>query len=129
MAPTTLISPLSAMCLSTGSEVRSAVDHVADVRLACRVDILADSGFDCRTDRGDYRLDVAFGTAFGGHDIPCRDYRATSLVSEHHDQRHVQVLDGVLDAADGVVIYDISGLTNHEQVAQPLVEENFWAGP
>ncbi len=47
------------------------MDNVADVRLARRLDILADGGFDRGTDRGDERLTTAFAKVgfsgdFGG---------------------------------------------------------------
>ena len=60
--------------------------------------------------------------------VPCwtsvdgRADRAAALVAEDHDQRHGQVLDGVLDAADDGGVEHLAGRADDEQVAEALVE-------
>ena len=112
------------MCCSTGCEVSQCPNDVANVRLTGGVGILAEGGFDRRTNRRDDGLDVAICPTLGGHDLPSSSHRAASLMPQHHDQRGMQVLDAVFDTADGVIIDDIAGLTHDEEVAQPLVKKH-----
>jgi len=69
----------------------------------------------------DNGLDVAvrFPTLQGGGDGP------TVLVTEYHDESNAEMLDGVLDAAQDLVVDDIARVTHHEQIAQALIEEKF----
>ena len=52
-----------------------------------------------------------------------RGDRAALAVAHHDDEAHMKVLDGVFYASDDVVIEDVAGVTDDEQIAQALIEE------
>jgi hypothetical protein len=47
-------------------------------------------------------------------------------MSQNYEDARSQVLNGVLDAAHAYCIGDVAGGPNHEEIAQTLVEQNFW---
>lgn len=73
-----------------------------------------DGGFD-RIDDG---VDVARGVATGDGGAD----GATLAVADDDDEPDVEVLDGVFDAADNVVIEDVAGVTQDEEIAEALIE-------
>lgn len=51
--------------------------------------------------------------------------RAALVVTNDQNQRDVEVLDGVFDAAENVVVENVAGVANDEQVTDALVEIHF----
>ena len=50
-------------------------------------------------------------------------HRAALAVAHHDDEADMKVLDGVFHASDDVIIEDVPGVTDDEQTAQALIEE------
>lgn len=48
-----------------------------------------------------------------------------AFVSQNEDQRHMNVFGGVLEGAENQVVLDVAGVTDHEQVADALVKDDF----
>jgi hypothetical protein len=71
---------------------------------------------------------VSLGVGVCGDRVAGRADRAAAFVPEHDDERRMQVLDGVLDAAQRVVINHVAGLAHDEEVAQTLVEQDLGPG-
>src|SRR5262245_58318452 len=53
-----------------------------------------------------------------------RGDRAAALMAHHHDERHVQVLRGVLEARDLGVAGDVARDANIEEIAESLIEDD-----
>jgi len=54
-------------------------------------------------------------------------HRSTTLVAKDDDQRSLEMLDSVLDAADHGVVDDIAGHSNYKQITESLVENDLGA--
>jgi len=52
-----------------------------------------------------------------------------ALVAKHHDERNVQVLDGVLDAGEGHVVGHVAGVAHQEEISQPLAKHQLGRDP
>lgn len=88
------------------------IDRIPRTRLR-----FCDRGSDCFQDIGDV---AKFGrSANGGGD------GATILMAHNENQWYAKVLDRVFDAADIHRINDLSGSSNHEDVAETDVEYQF----
>lgn len=61
--------------------------------------------------------------------VHSRLHGSTALVTEHDDQRGLEVFNSVLDAADHAVVRHIARHSNRKQVAEPLVEDHLRAHP
>lgn len=53
-------------------------------------------------------------------------HRAAPGVPQHHQQRCMQVPHAIFDAPGLIGADDIAGHSNHKQVADPLVKQQFW---
>ena len=81
---------------------------------------------------GDGGLDVAYqgiDVARSGGTGEGRRYRAAALMAEDNDEPDAQMFDRVLDTPKRIVIYQISGSPNDEEVPDSLVEDNFGGRP
>ena len=52
-------------------------------------------------------------------------YRTAMRVSENNDQLHPQVVCGVFDTAELMIIDHIAGDSNHEQISDPYLKNRF----
>ena len=68
-------------------------------------------------------LRLAFRCSQGGR------HGAAPLVTQYQDQPNVEMSEGVLDAGGLVMRHDVSGDTDHEQVAEAEVEDQLRRNP
>jgi len=66
----------------------------------------------------DEAVDVTRSVAAGDRGAHC----AAFGVTDDDNKTDVQVLDGVLDAAEHMIVEDVAGVAQDEQIAEPLVE-------
>ncbi len=84
---------------------------------------------DRRRDPFDDVADVAAGNRPVVERGQRRPDRAAAVVPEHHDQRHAQDGDGVLDGSEHRAVDHVARRANHEHVTQPLVEDDLRGDP
>src|SRR3977135_3030817 len=58
-----------------------------------------------------------------------RGHRATAFVSKNNDETDAQMLDRVFDTAKSVVIDQIAGRADDNEVANVLIEDDLGCGP
>src|SRR5207244_1842977 len=83
------------------------------------------SSFDRGPDGCDQRLDMPRCFGFSGDCVSGRLDGPATLMSEHHDQAHGQMIDRVLDASQAVIVDYVASYSYHEQIAEPLIENDF----
>ncbi len=85
---------------------------------------------DGRRDRRDQGLDVRRQRRSAGLClVDGGRHGAAFVMAEHEDQRHLQHGDRVLERSDHRVGDDLPGVAHHEQVAEPLVEDDLGREP
>ena len=81
--------------------------------------------------RLDRRLDVVnqrIDMAGRGGTFQSRLHGSATLVTQDHDQSRAKVVDGIFNAPQAMVVDQVAGRSDHKQVADVLVENQFLCG-
>lgn len=104
------------------AELAYDVFHVDPDRVIDQISTLLPRPGDCRTYHRHEGRQVSFG--FPGL---CRGrHSAAHLVAHDDEQRRVQMRSRILDARDLGVTGDVARHANVEEIAEPLIEDDFW---
>ena len=60
--------------------------------------------------------------------LQCGLNRAAAFVAKYDDEAGAKMIDGIFDAAQTVIIHQVTGGPDNEQVADVLIEYNFGSG-